>query len=99
MITTGFLYEYYILIDAYFLLLPPASEVWRKVIFSVACAKNSVSGGVPGQVPSGRYTPLGRYTPRADKPLWHVHPLAGTNPAGIPTHPRAGTPPPEQCML
>ena len=47
---------------------------WGKVIFSVACVKNSVhNGGVPGQVPPGRYTPLppgqvpplppGRYTP------------------------------------
>ena len=25
--------------------LPPANEVWGKVIFSVACVKNSVHGG------------------------------------------------------
>ena len=29
--------------------LPPANEVWGKVIFSEACVKNSVYGGVPGQ--------------------------------------------------
>ena len=28
-----------------FLLLPPANEVWGKVIFSVACVKNSVHSG------------------------------------------------------
>ena len=28
--------------------LPPANEVWGKVIFSEACVKNSVRGGVPG---------------------------------------------------
>ena len=29
--------------------LPPANEVWGKVIFSQACVKNSVHGGpVPG---------------------------------------------------
>ena len=33
-------------------LLPPANEVWGKVIFSEACVKNSVyrGGAVPGQV-------------------------------------------------
>ena len=28
--------------------LPPANEVWGKVIFSQACVKNSVHRGVPG---------------------------------------------------
>ena len=28
--------------------LPPANEVWGKVIFSEACVKNSVHRGVPG---------------------------------------------------
>ena len=44
------------------LFLPPANEVWGKVIFSEACVKNSVyrgvgawSGGVPGRgVPGPR---------------------------------------------
>ena len=83
--------------------LPPANEVWGKVIFSVACVKNSVHrGGVPGHIPPwagtphlpGQVHPLGRYTP----------PWAGTPPLGRYTpqqvHPWAGTsPPPEQCML
>ena len=67
-------------------LLPPANEVWGKVIFSVACVKNSVHGG-------GKY--LGRYTPRAGTPPRQVHPPAGTTPPPIryiPT-PWAGTPP------
>ena len=29
----------------WYLLLPPINEVWGKVIFSVACVKNSVHGG------------------------------------------------------
>ena len=63
-------------------LLPPANEVWGKVIFSVACVKNSVhrGGGVPGQVhPQGRFTPQAGTLP----PPGTVHP-----------HPQAGTPPP-----
>ena len=66
--------------------LPPANEVWGKVIFSEACVKNSVHrGGVPGQVPPPtRYIPLPgpvtslgtRYTPQNQ-----VHPLGpGTPP-------------------
>ena len=37
-----------------FILLPPPKEVWGKVIFSEACVKNSVHGGVParGGVPA-----------------------------------------------
>ena len=30
------------------ILLPPANEVWGKIIFSQACVKNSVHRGVPG---------------------------------------------------
>ena len=79
------------------LLLPPANEVWGKVIFSEACVKNSVhrggEGGVPDQVHPpgpGRYTPPGpgRYTPRDQ---------AGTPPqdqAGTSPRDQAGTPPP-----
>ena len=48
-------------------LLPPANEVWGKVIFSEACVKNSVhGGGVPDQVPPpgpGRYPPGTRQVP------------------------------------
>ena len=33
--------------------LPPANEVWGKVIFSQACVKNSVHGGGGGSGPGG----------------------------------------------
>ena len=51
--------------------LPPANEVWCKVIFLVACVKNSVHGRgiIPGQVPP----PPGRYP---------LPPRAGTSPPG-----------------
>ena len=77
-------------------LLPPANEVWGKVIFSVACVKNSVHGG-------GKY--LGRYTPRAGTPPRQVHPPGRYNPTPHQVHPQplgryitsptpwAGTPP------
>ena len=35
--------------NVFFCLLPPANEVWGKVIFSEACVKNSVHGGVVSQ--------------------------------------------------
>ena len=46
-------------------LLPPANEVWGKVIFSVACVKNSVQwgeGGLP-QCMLGYHTPPGADPP------------------------------------
>ena len=54
------------------LYLPPANEVWGKVIFLHLCVILFTGGGVPGQVqpppPPGRYTtgqvhPPGKYTP------------------------------------
>ena len=56
--------------------LPPANEVWDKVIFSVVCVKNSVqrggstwAGTPPRQVhPPGTGTLPGRYTPQAGTP-------------------------------
>ena len=53
---------------AFDFLLPPADEVWGKVIFSVACVKNSVHrGGLPqcmlGYHPLGADTPLGADIP------------------------------------
>ena len=72
-------------------LLPPANEVWGKVIFLHLSVILFTGGAVPWQVPSGRYTPqagsplLGRYTPPGRYTPW------------------AGTPPgrytPHQCML
>ena len=58
-------------------LLPPANEVWGKVIFSEACVKNSVHGG-------GEY--LGRYTPWTGQ----VHP---PGPGRYTPWDQAGTPP------
>ena len=55
-------------------LLPPAIEVWGKVIFSVACVKNSVHGrgGLPqcmlGYHPPGQTAPQEQNPPRADTP-------------------------------
>ena len=68
------------------LLLPPANEVWGKVIFLHLCVI-LFTGGVPGQVPPGRYTPRagtrpGRYTP------WQVHPHRQVHPPGRYTPPR-----------
>ena len=34
------------------MLLPPANEVWGKVIFSQACVKNSVHSGQGGAIPA-----------------------------------------------
>ena len=94
--------------------LPPANEVCGKVIFSVACVKNSVhgKGGVPRHVPPGQVHPQvctpGRYTPQVGTP-WQVHPLGRYTPwqvhlpwAGTPprqVHPPGQVHPPEQYML
>ena len=68
--------------------LPPTNEVWDKVIFSVACVKNSVHRGVWLSA-CWDATPPGPGTPAADTPLEQTpqtrHP------------PRAD--PPMQCML
>ena len=59
---------------------------------------HSVHGGVPGQVPPGRYTPLDKY-PWQVHPQ-QVHPLAGNTPRQV--HPGRYTPlagTPQQCML
>ena len=56
---------------------------WGKVIFSVACVKNSVH--------RGEY--LGRYTPQAGTPPGQVHPPWADTPPQAGTPPRAGIPP------
>ena len=90
---------YCIIISVY---LPPANEVWGKVIFSEACVKNSVHrGGVPDPPPGpGRYPPPGpgRYPPRPGR--YTPPDQAGTPPrdqAGTPPPGQAGTPPPDQA--
>ena len=53
-------------------LLPPANEVWGKVIFSVACVKNSVHRGGSASVHAGI-----PHTPGADPPVTrHTSPCA-----------------------
>ena len=82
-------------------LLPPANEVWGKVIFSVACVKNSVHRGVgvclsacwDTTSPAG--TPLGADTP---PPPRTRHPLGADTPPG-PGNPPATRHSPAQCML
>ena len=75
------------LVSRTFISLPPANEVWGKVIFSEACVKNSVhSGEVPGQVPPREVTPPGSHTPpRRYTTLPARHPPADTPPGQ--THP------------
>ena len=76
--------------------LPPANKVWGKVIFSVACVKNSVhrGGEVPGHVTpgqvhpqvgnSGQVPPLGRLTsPGQVHPPGRYTPRAGTPPRAV----------------
>ena len=80
--------------------LPPANEVWGKVIFSQVCVKNSVHGGVY----LGRYPPHQVHPPGPGTPPWaSTPPRPGTSPdqvhpPGPGTPPRPGSPP-EQCML
>ena len=45
-----------------------------KVMFSQACVKNSIHGGVYPSMHLGRYIPPGRYTHLASTPPWQVHP-------------------------
>ena len=55
--------------------LPPANEVWGKVISSVACVKNySVHGGGGGGLPQCM---LGYHPPRADPPRADMSPPGG----------------------
>ena len=86
--------------------LPPANEVWGKVIFSVACVKNSVHGGGLPQCMLGYHTPYGtRHPPRPDIPLPsgpgstpdQAPPRADTPPG--PGTPRDQAPLPAQCIL
>ena len=82
-------------------MLLTANEVWGKVIFSVACVKDSVHRGIGEYL--GRYAPLGRYTPQACTTHWagtppgQVH-LPGQVPPGQVYSPQDRYPP-EQCML
>ena len=50
-------------------LLPPANEVWGKVIFSQACVKNSVHGGRSASLHAGIPPPPARRPPLDQAPL------------------------------
>ena len=81
-------------------LLPPANEVWGKVIFSEACVKNSVHRGGstwagpprPGTPPGTRHTPPGLGTPPGTRynPWDQVHPLGPVHHPRDQVHPPAG---------
>ena len=67
--------------------LPPANEVWGKVIFSETCVKNSVDGGGLPQCmlgyPPGSRHPLSRQPPGAGTPphrsraCWEIRSTSG----------------------
>ena len=67
------------------ILLPPANEVWGKVIFSQACVKNSVHRG--GLLPGGCLVRVGGLLPE-----WVPGP-GGSAPRGVP----GGDPPDGYC--
>ena len=77
------------------LLLPPANEVWGKVIFfhlSVILFTRWWGSTCSG-TPPGRYTPVGRFIPLAGTPPWAgTHP-GQVDPAGRYTPPRQVHPP------
>ena len=86
------------------ILLPPANEVWGKVIFSVACVKNSVhrEGCLPqcmlGYHPLGADTPQEQPPPGADTPRSR-HPLGADTPQEQTPPTSSKHPPSVQCML
>ena len=82
--------------------LPPANEVWGKVIFSEACVKNSVHrGGVPHQVPPpdqpGTPPPDQAGTPPGTRQVPpRTRQVPPRDQAGTPLPDQAGTPPTRQ---
>ena len=80
-------------------LLPPANEVWGKVIFSVACVKNSVhrgggSASVQTHTPWKQRPPGSIPPPEADTPRSRHLPLEADHPPPESRSPRKQTPPP-----
>ena len=83
--------------------LPPANEVWGKVIFSEACVKNSVHGRVLPQCMLGYTTspweqppPPQEQAPQEQAPPGNRHPPGPGTPLG-PGTPRDQTPPSRAC--
>ena len=74
-------------------LLPPAKKVWGKVIFSVACVKNSVHGrgsasvhaGIPpgAGIPQSKHPPPGADPPNAEHAGRYGQQAGGTHPTGM----------------
>ena len=76
------------------LFLSPANEVWGKVIFSVACVKNSVHRGSVS-VHAGIPYPPGPGTPPLEQtPFWSRHPQEQAPPGTRYPSPRSRHPPP-----
>ena len=71
--------------------LPPGNEVWGKVIFSVACVKNSVQGG--GGLPQCM---LGYHPPQSRPPGSRHPPPPGADNPPRSRHPPGSRPPWEQ---
>ena len=77
--------------------LPPANEVWGKVIFFAPICHSVHRRGYLGRYPPGRVPALSRYTPQAGTshyvgtPTGQVHPPGRYIPGQV--HPPAGTPP------
>ena len=90
-------------------LLPPADEVWGKVIFSEACVRNSVyRGEYLGRYPPGTRQVLpgpGRYTPQTRQLPSQTRQVYPSTTRQVPPCYQAGTLPgpgrytPQQCML
>ena len=77
--------------------LPPANEVWSKVIFLHLSVSHSVHGGVPGQVPPRQVHPRQVHPTGQVQPPQQVQPPRQVHPPGQ-VHLLPGTPP-WQCML
>ena len=86
------------ILDSYTQYLPPANEVWGKVIFLHLSVILFTGGEYLGRYPPGRYTPWDqvhprtRYTTWASTPPDQVHPLGRYNPLDQ-VHPWARYPP------
>ena len=77
------------------LFLSPANKVWGKVIFSVACVKNSVHRGICLSTCWDTIPPRTRHPPSgADTLLEQAPPGAGTSWDQVPLPPESRHPPP-----
>ena len=83
--------------------LPPANQVWRKVIFSVACVKNSVhrgggSASVHSEIPPHGSRHPQEQTPNTADTQHSRHPLGADTPPWS-RHPWEQSSPQEQAPL